>query len=898
MEPAALVTQLPEEPNRFIGRERELGYLRDALHRTRALTLCGAGGIGKTRLALRLLAVTGGDFADGVYAVELGDLWEPDLIVSRIAAFIGVDREAGRPLQDTLADALETRQALIMLDNCEHMIDACAAVCQRLLAACPDLRIVATSQEPLRIPQESVWQVAPLAVPPPDTPRDAAELAGFEAAELFADRAASARPGFAITERNAMAVAAICRAVDGVPLAIELAAARVSVLSAEQIAARLGDLFTLLGSGDRTAPPRQRTLRATIDWSHDLLSAAEQTLLRRLSVFSGWSLEMAEQVCTDGHLPTEDVVGLLAGLVDKSLVVVEPEVLGQARYRMLDTIRAYAAQRLAEAGESAATQLRLRDYTLAVCERNEAVGMATIPSGWPAVVAVFRRYDVDVANLRQVLSSCLATGDAETGLRICAAVRPSWIVRGLLAEGESWFARFLGLSRHGVSDPVLGTALIGRAQLILPNDPARAEEWARAGLELCQAASLLIWAATAQNVLAETALQTGQLAESAQWAAKSLATAREAGNAWNEGYALGTQATLAAAEGRLRQAQQLGEAALEVMRGIDQRWGVARTLLGLGALARLRRDPAGAVDCYQAALPILREIDSRPDIARCLAGIGRVALDQGQLALARPHLAESLRLSQLTGARIGVARGLESFAALCFQEGQRFQEGQDAQGAGGGAGARDRQARLAVLLSAAATGLREAAGLPAPSAGRTQQYLDAARGLGQEALTELWEEGRRLTLDAAVTLALTSGSQALPNGDDESGAAGDGAPGHGAAAGRGMPLPWATTGAGVPGPLPMALQSQLTPREREITALIAQGYSNKGIADELVISPATAARHVANILSKLGFTSRAQIAAWAAGNGLIQPSAAHERGSFIPDAAYDGPWPGDHWHHF
>ncbi len=385
-------------------------------------------------------------------------------------------------------------------------------------------------------------------MPPPDAPRGATLLAAYEAAQLFADRAAAARPGFAITERNAMAVAVICRALDGVPLAIELAAARVTVLSAEQIAARLGDRFTLLASGDRTAPPRQRTLRATIDWSHDLLSPAEQTLLRRLSVFSGWSLEMAEQVCADGRLATEDVVGLLSGLVDKSLVVVEPEVLGQARYRMLDSIRAYAAQRLAEAGESAATQLRLRDYTVAVCERNEAVGMATIPSGWPMVVAVFRRYDVDVGNLRQVLSSCLAAGDAEAGLRICAAVRPSWIVRGSFDEGESWFARFLGLGRQGVPDPVLGTALIGRAQLVLPNDPASAQEWARGGLELCQSGGLLIWAATAQNVLAETAMQTGQLAESAQWAAKALATAREAGNAWNEGYALGTQATLAAAE--------------------------------------------------------------------------------------------------------------------------------------------------------------------------------------------------------------------------------------------------------------------------------------------------------------------------------------------------------------
>jgi DNA-binding CsgD family transcriptional regulator len=453
-----------------------------------------------------------------------------------------------------------------------------------------------------------------------------------------------------------------------------------------------------------------------------------------------------------------------------------------------------------------------------------------------------------VANLRQVLSSCLASGDAETGLRICAAVRPSWIVRGSFDEGEGWFARFLGLGGREVPAPVLGAALIGRAQLALPNDPAQARQWARDGLALCQASSLLIWAATAQNVLAETALHTGQLPESARWAAKALATAREAGNAWNEGYGLGTQATLAAAEGRLREAQQLGETALEVMRGIDQRWGVARTLLGLGALARLRRDPAGAMDCYQAALPILREIDSRPDIARCLAGIGRVALDQGQLTLARAHLAESLRLSQLTGARIGVARGLEAFAALCFREDP---------------GAREGQARLAVLLTAAATAMREAAGLPAPPAGRTQQYLDAARSLGPEAVSGLWEEGSGLTPDAAVTLALGSGPPA-------------------AGSGAGYPAPQASPAAGPGVPRGVTARSSLTPREREITALIARGYSNKGIADELVISPATAARHVANILSKLGFTSRAQIAAWAAGNGSIQPSSAHERGSLIP----------------
>ncbi len=830
MEQAVISTYLPVEPNRFIGRERELSDLRLALRQTRQLTLCGAGGIGKTRLALRLLSEVRGEYPDGVFVVELGDLWEPDLIVSRMAALLGIDGEAGRNLLDTLADALGARQVLLLLDNCEHLVDACAALGQRLLTSCPGVRIVATSQEPLRIPQEAIWQVAPLTVPPPGEPAGRGNVLGYEAAALFADRAAAARPGFAVTERNAAAVATICRALDGVPLAIELAAARVTVLSAEQIAARLADRFTLLGAGDRTAPPRQRTLRATIDWSHDLLSGPEQVLLRRLSVFAGWSLEMAEQVCADSLLPAEEIIGLTAGLVDKSLLVVEPEVLGQARYRMLDSIRAYAAQRLADAGESAAVQLRLRDYALAVCEHAEAVGMAMVPAGWPAAVDVFRRYDVDNGNVRQVLGRCLATGDVPSGLRLCTAVRPCWIVRGHFAEGERWFARFLALGHDGLPPTVLGAALIGRAQLIMPNEPATAQRWARQGLALCRSAGQLVWAATAGNVLAEAALHAGRLDEAERCAADALATARQAGNGWNEGYALGTQATLAAAHGKLREAGQLGEAALAVMRGIDQQWGVARTLLGLGALARLRRDPAGAIACYREALPILREIDSRPDIARALAGIGRVALDQGDLAVAREHLTESLRLSWLTGARIGVARGLEAVATLTAREGDPG---------------------LGVQLTAAAAALRAAAGLPALSAERTQQQLDPARRLGGEALGQLWQRGLGLTADAAVALVLRP-RQAAPH----------------------------QTAHRLPA---LAPQSSLTRREQEITALIAQGYSNRAIAGELVISPATAARHVANILAKLGFTSRAQIAAWAAGNGSLPSTpAARQRGTLIP----------------
>ena len=403
---------------------------------TRALTLCGAGGIGKTRLALRILAAAADEFPDGTWFVELGDLRQPDLVVSRVATAIGVSEEPGRPLLDTLADALRSRQLLLALDNCEHLIEACARLCQRLLASSPGLRLLATSREPLRVAGERVWQVPPLSVAPDGELSTAEEAEHYEAMRLFAERAAASLPGFAIESANASAVAELCRALDGMPLAIELAAARVRVLSVTQIGARLADRFGLLTIGDRTAPPRHRTLRATIDWSHELLTPAEQMLLRRLSVFAGWSLEMAEQVCSDDDIPAGDVLDLTAALVDKSLVVLEPEVLGQARYRLLDTIRDYAAARLAEAGESAAFELRLRDYTLATAEQSLDIGMARIPAPWSARVDVFRRYDVDAGNVWQVLDRCLASSDAETGLRICRGGQPVLDRPGGLCRGR------------------------------------------------------------------------------------------------------------------------------------------------------------------------------------------------------------------------------------------------------------------------------------------------------------------------------------------------------------------------------------------------------------------------------------------------------------------------------
>jgi len=632
----------------------------------------------------------------------------------------------------------------------------------------------------------------------------------FEAIRLFRDRAAAALPGFALTPANLPAVAALCRSLDGVPLAIELAAAWVRVLSVEQILARMDDRFGLLANGGRAAPARQRTLRATIDWSHDLLAEGEQSLLRRLSVFAGWSLEMAEQLCSGDDLPATDVLGLLAALADKSLVVADTEAHAQTRYRMLDTIRDYAASRLATAGETAMMRRRLRDYSLDEVERTHRMGMALIPAPWSVTVETFRRFDVEAGNLRQVLSHSLAERDAETGLRICAAARPIWIVRGSFAEGTEWLDAFLGLDAPGVPAAVRGPALVGRAQLALASDPASAAALAAEGLEVCRAAGEAFWESTALNLLAEVSLHAGRAEEAAALTGQALATAVQAADRWNEGYALGTMAATAGLRGDLREAQRLAEAALVVMRDIDQQWGAARTLLGLADLARLTGDLPASQQRYTEALAILREVSARPEIARCLAGLGRIAIDQREMTLARRYLTESLELSRSTGSRIGMVRGLEAFAVFAGEE---------------------HRLDLAVQFAAAAAALREAAHLPSRSASRTERLLaSAAAGLGPEATARLWADGSRLEASAAVDLALSMPSAAAA---DDDAAADPASPGG------------------------------LTPRERQIAGLIARGRSNRDIAQELLISPATAARHVANILAKLGFSSRAQVAAWA-----------------------------------
>jgi predicted ATPase/DNA-binding CsgD family transcriptional regulator len=838
---------LPAEPNSFIGRERDLSELALLLSDVRALTLCGPGGIGKTRLAVRLACDLVPEFPDGAWLVELADTADAELLPRRVAATFGIREEPDRPLIATLAEALRARRLLIVLDTCEHIVDACAELVQQLLASCPSLRVIATSREPLRVRGETVWRVPPLSVPAGLDLESLDDLGRHEALQLFAERASAARSGFVLGSENAEAVARLCLTLDGMPLAIELAAARVRALSVEQIASRLDDRFRLLASGDRTAPPRQQTLRAAVDWSYELLSEPEQILLRRLSVFAGWNLDMAEQVCADEQIPAGTVLDLMAALIDKSLVTFDHELRGESRYRLLDTIKEYAASRLTAWGEEDALRLRHRDYLLRYGEYVVSQAFVRGAPSWAERVALYREITADLANYRLALATSLRCGDTAEGLRTCGAMRNPWVTHGDVTEGAEWFDRFL-VAADGVPAEVRGPALVFRGDLAFEQqDYPTVERCAREGLDLCREAGDPHEAA-ALRLLAVASLRSGNVTEAVARIDEAIDTAHKLGNDWEEGLALSIKAAGTARLGSLREAQRIYEAALEVLRD-NNGWGVAQVRVGLGGVARARGDYQAAISHYQGALSLYQEIDARPEIARCLAGIAAVALIQGDLVLCRSSLTESLALSLATGQRLPVARGLEAFAALEARAGDAV-----------------RAARLA----GAALELRSAAGHP-PSAGagaRLEDLLNPARrSLGELRAATLLEEGRAMGADEAVRYAIGTPPAAPPAAAPP--AAGGTAPGWLApSAGNGHAGPpglAGTSGSTVrPAAGGAAVPSTLTPREREIAGLIARGLSNRAIADELVISQATVARHVANMLTKLGFSSRAQIAAWVA----------------------------------
>jgi predicted ATPase/DNA-binding SARP family transcriptional activator/DNA-binding CsgD family transcriptional regulator len=417
---------LPAPRSSFVGREREMLEVKRSLAMTRLLTLTGAGGSGKTRLALEVGRTLVGAYPDGVWLTELAGISEEELVPQAVARALGVHERPGQPLTDALVEALRAKSMLLLLDNCEHLVDATARLADVLLDGCPRLRVLATSREALGVTGESLWPVPALSVPDSQRPPTVAELEGYEAARLFAERASDRRPGFALGPANVGAVTEVCRGLDGVPLAIELAAARVGTMSVEQISERLGDSLGLLTGGARTAAKRQRTLRGALDWSHELLEEPERALFRRLSVFAGgWTLKAAEAVTPGEGVGGSKVLELLSGLVDKSMVIAEAARDGRVRYRLLEPVRQYALEKLEESGEAEAVRDRHTEHFLTLAEQAEPRFRRQEEARW------LDRLEAEHDNLRAALSWALGDGDPGLGLRLTAALWKFWTTRGL-----------------------------------------------------------------------------------------------------------------------------------------------------------------------------------------------------------------------------------------------------------------------------------------------------------------------------------------------------------------------------------------------------------------------------------------------------------------------------------
>jgi predicted ATPase/DNA-binding SARP family transcriptional activator len=531
---------LPAPRTSFVGREREMVEVKRTLAMTRLLTLTGTGGSGKTRLALEVARYLVGSYPDGVWLVELAPLSEGDLVAQEVAGALGLSERPQEPLTDTLVDALGDKALLLIIDNCEHLIEAAARLMDALLDSCQRLRVLATSREHLGVSGEVTQLMYSLSLPDTDGGHNggsnAESLMRYEAVRLFVDRARLRLPEFGLTQENAGAVARVCRKLDGIPLAIELATARMGTLAVEQVAQRLEDSLALLTGGSRTAAPRQQTLRATLDWSYELLCEVEQALFRRLSVFAGgWTLEAAETVCSGeggggGVIEQKDVLDLLGGLVDKSLVVGGASTGSAMRYRMLEPIRQYAPEKLEESGEADLVRDRHAAYFLALAQEVELDG--------PEQRLWVERLEGEHDNMREALSWVLERGEADLGLRFGEALWRFWHLRGDLSEGIGWMEEGLAGSDSAAS-PVRVKALEGMGWLTqLQGDTERAEPTYEEMLEL----------------------------------------SRELGDKGNVATALNSLGTLALTRGDSERAKALLEENLEVLRELEEEGNPATTL--------------------------------------------------------------------------------------------------------------------------------------------------------------------------------------------------------------------------------------------------------------------------------------------------------------------------------
>jgi predicted ATPase/DNA-binding CsgD family transcriptional regulator len=809
---------LPLPRTSIVGRERERAQARKLLldEGVPLLTLTGPAGVGKTRLALAVAADVAPEFADDVVFVDFAPVTDPRFVAPTIAATLGVPALHDDAVIEALVAHLRPRQTLLILDNCEHLLLATAELSAELLLACPALQILATSRAPLRVRGEHVMPVFPLESRAGDAAA-VAEVMQIPAVTLFWQRAHAADSTFTVTPDNAKTIAALCRELDGLPLAIELVAARSALLTPAEMLARIDRRLDLLGGGSRDAPARQRTLRSALAWSHDLLEPEARVLFARLGAFSGgWTIEAAEAVAG----AERGVLDALAALVDQSLVQRVARPGREPRFSMLETIREFALERLAASGEETA----IRDaHAVHFLDMVEAA--SPHPSRPPSPIWI-ERLHADHANLRAASAWLRQRGRAEHALRLASRLVHVWRAKGRLAEGRTTLEGLIA-EEADVSPAVLAAAMSGIGTLAwAQGDVVPAAAWHERALALFERSGDDLGAAFTLNNLGIQIRLQGDPERAERLVRESLGRYETCGDAWGVWLAHANLGAHHLDLGDLDAAERQLSNCLPFLQQLEDRYLQACTVVNLGeALVRQGRD-ARAEERLGEALALWRSMDDRMGIAYTLAMLGTVAQRQHRPAEASASYAEALAINRDLNDRIGIAQGLERLAGIAAATGRP-----------------ERAARL----FGAADALRYEIGAPlqpAEQIDRDTAMATVQLALGAEATTEAWHDGRALTISRAVAEA--SDIPAEMCGDETAN-------------------PVAVTTRGVAA----ADLSMLTRREREVLALLARRLTDTEIGERLYISPRTASTHVASILAKLGAANRRDAAAAAVRLGLI-----------------------------
>jgi predicted ATPase len=774
---------LPHLLTRFIGRESEMGEVRTLLSQHRLVTLTGAGGIGKSRLAVEVGRALAADYPDGVWLAELGAVADGARVVSAVASVLGVREQARCDPIDTLRDHLEAKHLLLLLDNCEHLAHPCGEMVQTLLAQCPDLQVLATSRERLHVAGEVAWPVPGMSLPE----REAVEvrpsgLLHYDAVRLFTDRAATAMPGFGLTAENAPHVTEVCCALDGIPLAVELAAARVKLLSPKELAGRLGERLDLFRDGYHPLRPQHETLRTAMDWSHDLLDQRERILFRRLSVFrAGWTLAEAEAVCAGGNLATREVVGLLGQLVDKSLVEVR-RANGSRRFDMLQSVTQYAEERLEVGGERADVHGRHLACFLALAEKLDRALVG------PGTVAALDRLQVEHANVRAALAWAQATGDADSALRLCCAMYMFWTIRGHIGVARTALTESFRVPGAPRRTTVRASALRALGALTSGVEGADPERHYQESLAICMEVGDTAGVAASLLWLGAAAKDRCRFDEARELWERSLGICRELGDRREIAVRLNCLGLLAKWRRDWPSAHALYEEALAIGRDVGDKRFSAVVLRNLGNVWRYEGDYDRACATWEASRTEWVELGSEGGLAGILADFATAALHRGDHDAAQALWTESLALSQRDGNVAGTALAQRCLAAAAIGLGDipgarpllasgtttAIQTG-DALGVSHGLGVYAslalacRDADRAARLLGASDACRERAIGPVELAKMAPDQRTAIEAvvtfcraaLGDAAFDAGYGEGRKMTMDEAVAYALEDIANAL-----------------------------------------------------------------------------------------------------------------------------------------